>query len=125
MAAKAPIPLSSQQVEEYLDHVGLPSSWRTGDQPRDLALLEALHLHHITAIPYENLGLHYTQEPRISTDIHHILNKALHNGRGGYCMEGNLLFNAVLRALGYDAYLSGARIRLRIGNVPEGPWLGW
>ena len=123
----SPPTLSQEELNAYLDHVQLPLRYRGAEKRElhNLDLLEALHIHHITTIPYENLGLHYTRNPHISTDVHHILAKALCNGRGGYCMEGNLLFNSILRALGFNAYLTGARIRLRAGNVPQGPWLGW
>ena len=49
----------------------------------------------------------------------------LANGRGGYCMENCIFFNHVLRALGFQVYMAGARIRLRVDGVPTGDYIGW
>jgi arylamine N-acetyltransferase len=41
-------------------------------------------------------------------------------------METAILFNHMLRALGFPAYLVGARIRPRINNIPQGDvYTGW
>jgi arylamine N-acetyltransferase len=41
-------------------------------------------------------------------------------------METAILFNHMLRALGFPAYLVGARIRPRINNIPQGDvYSGW
>ena len=41
-------------------------------------------------------------------------------------MEGNLLFNHVLRAAGFVAYTAGVRIRSRVEGVPVGrEYTGW
>ncbi|KAA8563958.1 hypothetical protein EYC84_011961 [Monilinia fructicola] len=48
-------------------------------------------------------------------------------GRGGYCLEGSTFFNHVLRALGFQVYAAGARIRRRSeeDGVPRGDYIGW
>lgn len=47
-------------------------------------------------------------------------------GRGGYCMENCVFFNHILRACGFETYLTGARIRLRgLDGVPGGNYIGW
>ena len=40
-------------------------------------------------------------------------------------MESCIFFNHVLRKLGFEAYTTGARIRLREGGVPVGDYIGW
>jgi arylamine N-acetyltransferase len=39
-------------------------------------------------------------------------------------MENNLLFLHILRAVGFYCYTTGARIRLRHGTIPDGPYVG-
>ncbi|KAK7702731.1 hypothetical protein SLS57_011230 [Botryosphaeria dothidea] len=118
--------LTSGELERYFNHIGLPKAYRTGPKPPlDIAFLTALHTHHISTIPYENLSLHYAKDVNISLDVHVILEKFLANGRGGYCMEQNLFFNSVLRSLGFQVYLTGARPRVRSDGIPVGEYLGW
>lgn len=41
-------------------------------------------------------------------------------------MEGNLLYNHILKAAGFDAYTAGVRIRPRVNGVPGGDvYTGW
>lgn len=118
--------LTSGELERYFNHIGLPKAYRTEPKPPlDIAFLTALHTHHISTIPYENLSLHYVKDVNISLDVHVILEKFLANGRGGYCMEQNLFFNSVLRSLGFQVYLTGARPRVRSDGIPVGEYLGW
>ncbi|ROV96196.1 hypothetical protein VSDG_05080 [Cytospora chrysosperma] len=114
------------QLTKYFDHIQLPSKYRGDDVPRDLSLLTALHVHQITAIPYENLSLHYSQHKTVDLDPHVLYTKFVENGRnrGGYCMEGSLFFLHILSSLGFDAYPTGVRIRLREDGVPNGEYVG-
>ncbi|OJJ46452.1 hypothetical protein ASPZODRAFT_25560 [Penicilliopsis zonata CBS 506.65] len=120
------------QLDAYLEYIDIPLEFRrrTADgqdewPPRDLSFLTALHTHHISAIPYENLALHYSINKRISLDAQHLLRKCTRNGRGGYCMETTLLFTDILRSLGFTVYPTGARIRYRVDGVPQGDYSGW
>ncbi|KAL1617421.1 hypothetical protein SLS56_010999 [Neofusicoccum ribis] len=118
--------LTSGELERYFNYIGLPQTFRTEQKPSpDIELLTALHTHHISTIPYENLSLHYAKDVYISLDAHVLLEKFLANGRGGYCMEHSIFFNSVLRALGFQVYLTGARPRVRSDGVPVGEYLGW
>jgi len=40
-------------------------------------------------------------------------------------MEGNLLYNHILKAAGFNAYTVGVRIRPRVDGVPSGEYSGW
>lgn len=120
--------LSQDQVEAYLAHIGLPSA--AAERKPTLPFLAALLEHQICAVPYENLGMHYSRDKVISLDVRHLYDKCVgtagkSRGRGGYCLEGTLLFNHVLRALGFHAWVVGARARVRVNGVPSGDFTGW
>ncbi|KAI9713969.1 MAG: N-terminal acetyltransferase [Bogoriella megaspora] len=117
---------SPEQIDRYLEYISLPPKYRrNASPPLDLDFLSTLHSHQLSAIPYENLVIHYNPEHKNSLDTQDLYEKLTHNGRGGYCMESSLFFNHVLHALGFKAYVTGARIRLRVGGVPEGEYIGW
>lgn len=40
-------------------------------------------------------------------------------------MENSIMFNHVLRALGWDVYTVGVKIRPRTNGVPQGEYIGW
>ncbi len=116
------------QVAQYLARVGLPESFHPSARPvLDLAYLTRLFVRQITTFPYENLALHYSPQHAVDLDPQALFDKlvAAPRGRGGYCMEVNLLFHHVLRALGFAAYTAGVKIRRREGGVPAGPYFGW
>ncbi|EPQ56963.1 cysteine proteinase [Gloeophyllum trabeum ATCC 11539] len=116
--------LSPEQLDKYLTHISLPEQYRQASPSLDL--LKALQTSHIGAIPFENLGLHYTKDPKISLDVQDLFRKMTRNGRGGYCMENNTLFNHVLRALGFQVYQTGARvINMRDQSGREPCFWGW
>ena len=115
------------QLDQYFDHIKLPAKYRPTSTSRlDVNYLKALHIHHISTIPYENLALHYSLTRTISLKPEDLFNKFVTKGcnRGGYCMENSLFFTYVLRSLGFDAYPTGARIRLREDGVPTGDYIG-
>lgn len=114
------------QLRSYFDHIKLPQKYRSDDVPLDLAFLTALHRYQIAAVPYENLSLHYSQEKTTNLDPQALYNKFVTNGRnrGGYCMEGSLFFLHILRSLGFDAYPTVVRIRLREDGIPQGEYIG-
>lgn len=117
---------SPEQISTYLDYIKLPSRYHPSARPLlDLSYLTTLHVHQISTIPYENLQLHYSKSHRISLDPQWLFQKFIKNGRGGYCMETSIFYNHVLRALGFDVYTAGVKIRLRENNVPHGDYIGW
>ena len=117
------------QIPAFLEHVRLPSKYHPiNTPPRDLAFLTDLHTHTISTLPYENLALHYTTTNRtISLDPQDLYQKIVlgGRGRGGYCMELSILYNHILRGLGFDVYTAGVKIRRREGGVPHGDFVGW
>ena len=94
-------------LEEYFKRIGLQGSF---DKP-DLATLKLIHKQHVMSVPFENLSIHCGE--RITMDLEVIFNKIMRSSRGGWCMESNLLFGWVLRALGYDTTMLGARLPIR------------
>jgi N-hydroxyarylamine O-acetyltransferase len=74
----------------------------------DLSTLQALAAAQVGAIPFENLnpllGLPVDLDPAA------LQRKLVHDGRGGYCFEQNLLFPEVLRAIGFEVSALVARV---------------
>ncbi|KAK3307889.1 arylamine N-acetyltransferase 2 [Chaetomium strumarium] len=122
---------SPAQVAEYLEYIGLPQTFHPSSKPTlDLDYLTTLVTHQITAIPYENLAIHYSAQHAVDLDPQAIFAKivAARRGRGGYCMENSILFHHMLRALGFAdvCYLTGVRTRPRVDGVPQGDsYTGW
>ncbi|TAQ88364.1 hypothetical protein B7494_g3299 [Chlorociboria aeruginascens] len=116
------------QIALYNSYSSLPSQFHLSASPAlDLSLLTALHTHQIAAVPYENLTLHYSSHHTVSLDPQSLFKKIVTDkrGRGGYCMENSILFNHILRAYGFDVYVTGVRTRPRVDGVPEGKYIGW
>ncbi|KAF4931924.1 N-hydroxyarylamine O-acetyltransferase [Colletotrichum fructicola] len=116
---------SPDQVSLYLECIGVPE--RCHHEPPTLEFLTMLHIHTISTLPYENLSLHYNPSHNISLDPQYLFRKMVTDkrGRGGFCMEIAILYNHILRALGFDAYTAGVRTRPRIEGVPKGDFPGW
>ncbi|KAJ5584192.1 arylamine N-acetyltransferase 1 [Penicillium hispanicum] len=117
--------LTVDQVDEYLTYIQLPAQFQRNQNPRlELDFLAAIQAHHICRIPYENVALHYSQNPSISLDVVEIYHKFVVRGRGGYCMENNIFLYHVLCILGFQVYLTGARL-YRETSHPTSGWSGW
>lgn len=138
----AALTYSPAQLESYLARiqyakaVGASSSSSSLDPDRDpagathqlqptLETLKTLQKHHLAAIPFENLSLHYSSHRTISLDPEDLFEKIVVQRRGGYCMENNLLFGIVLRSLGYCVYGAGGRVSHAISHRPGGGFEGW
>ncbi|GEC06002.1 N-hydroxyarylamine O-acetyltransferase [Streptomyces spinoverrucosus] len=122
--------MNPAQVDAYLRRLGVPHpAWPTVD------VLRELQLHHLQAIPFENLSIHLG-EP-IVLEEKRLLDKVVGARRGGFCYELNGVFGALLVALGYDVSLLAARVygeggrpgipydhlALRVRTVDAGEWL--
>jgi arylamine N-acetyltransferase len=75
--------------------------------------------------------LHYTQHHTVSLHEDALFDKivgAAEKGlgkRGGYCMENNQFFAAILRGLGYEVLTTGARVSNAANGIFDGGFLGW
>jgi N-hydroxyarylamine O-acetyltransferase len=99
-AAAAPL-----DVDAYLRRIDY-----AGGLAPSRATLEALHRAHVTHIPFENLDIALGRP--ILLDVASLQAKLVAGRRGGYCFEQNLLFSAVLQALGFVVTQLAARVRL-------------
>jgi arylamine N-acetyltransferase len=126
-----PSRFSEDQISAFLNHVGLSSSLQqqryTGDASKDIHFLTQLHIHTISAVPYENLWLHYNPTHANNINPQDTFNSIVNNNRsrGGYCFQVSIFFNHILRGLGFPAYLSPVRIRPRTDGIPQGNYSGW
>ncbi|MBW4445004.1 MAG: arylamine N-acetyltransferase [Plectolyngbya sp. WJT66-NPBG17] len=96
-------------LDAYFERIGYG-----GDTAPTLKALQTIHLHHATAIAFENLTPLLKQPVRL--DLKFLEKKLIHEQRGGYCFEQNLLLRSVLVALGFRVKNLAARVRW---NVPE------
>lgn len=120
---------TKSQLTRYFDHIKLPNKYYgtlESNIPLDASLLTALHVHQIAAIPYDNLSLHYSQSKTVTLHPRELFAKFIEKGcnRGGYCMEVSLFFLHVLLSLGFDAYPTGVRLRLREDGVLKESYTG-
>jgi N-hydroxyarylamine O-acetyltransferase len=80
-----------------------------------LETLQALALAHPSALPFENLSP-LLGHP-VPLDVVSLQRKLLHDGRGGWCFEHNVLLGTALTALGFTVTGLAARV---MWNVPAG-----
>lgn len=89
--------LSNEQAERYLKRIGYE-----GELRHDVATLDNLVRHHQCSVPFETITLRQ-KAGAPPLDLQDIYEKVVEYELGGYCFELNLLFDALLRALGFDA----------------------
>ena len=102
--------MSAIDLDAYFARVGYD-----GSRAPTLDTLRALHRFHPAAIAFENLDPLLKRPVRL--DIGALMDKLVHAGRGGYCYEHNILFQAALRAIGFTVASLAARVQW---NVPPG-----
>ncbi|NXU11555.1 ARY2 protein, partial [Pardalotus punctatus] len=95
-------------IKEYFARI----SYRGSPDKPDLATMSDIFQHHIQAVPFENLSIHCGEG--IELDLEATYNKIVRKKRGGWCMENNYLLSWVLKTLGYNVTLLGAKV-----YVPE------
>lgn len=98
--------LSSADLEAYLARVG-----HRGSREPTLETLHALTAAHTKSIPFENLDVLLGRRIRLEPDA--VVQKLVHERRGGYCFEQNGLFLEVLASLGFQVAGLSARVRLQ------------
>jgi N-hydroxyarylamine O-acetyltransferase len=96
-------------LDPYFARIGF-----TGATTPSLATLAAIQLRHALTIPFENLNPLLGWPVRL--DIASLEQKLVHDGRGGYCFEHNLLLSHALRTLGFDLTWLAARVVLDAQN---------
>jgi N-hydroxyarylamine O-acetyltransferase len=100
--------LSAFDLDAYFARVGY-----AGPRRASLDVLRELHLRHTLAIPFENLNPLLGWPVRLDTAS--IVRKLVHDRRGGYCFEQNLLFAHALHAIGFRLRGLAARV---VYNAP-------
>lgn len=97
-------------LDAYLDRIGY-----SGKRTPELDTFIELHRLHVQTFPFENINS--LMGWPVSLDIMSLQSKFLVDGRGGYCYEQNLLFKAVLEALGFT--VTGLAARVMMDRPPE------
>ncbi len=90
-------------IKEYINRINYK-----GDLKPDLSVLNALQAHHIFAVPFENLDIHYGKP--IVLDIDKFYQKIVIEKRGGFCYELNGLFHHLLKEVGFNSKMISARV---------------
>ena len=104
-------PLSDSDLAAYFARIGF-----TLPPAPDLSTLAAIHRAHVLTIPFENLSIQLGQT--IPLELPSIVQKLVHDGRGGYCFEHNALFHAVLSQMGFTVTPLAARVNSGQASVP-------
>lgn len=94
--------MSDVNLNAYFERLGF-----SGSIAPNLTTLETLHALHPAAIPFENLSPLMDQP--VLLDQQSLEQKLLHDKRGGYCFEHNLLFKRVLAELDFTVRSYAAR----------------
>jgi N-hydroxyarylamine O-acetyltransferase len=121
---------SSFDQKAWLDRIAY-----AGPLEPTLDTLHQLILAHSHAIAYESLDIMLGRTPKL--DLNSLQRKMISGGRGGYCLEQNMLFREGLWSLGYritslqgrvvrgmaiDAPRPAIHMLLQV-DLPEGPYL--
>ncbi|KAM0664745.1 hypothetical protein ACQRIU_006603 [Beauveria bassiana] len=109
--------LTKEQLDRALEHIEYPQSKHAADA---LRRLRQLMLRHIARVPFENVGIHYNPTHRLSLELDDLFDKIVVRSKGGYCVELNAFFAAILRGLGYMVLTVGGRVRA--GNEKYTGW---
>ncbi|WP_088892953.1 arylamine N-acetyltransferase family protein [Leptolyngbya ohadii] len=116
-SATLTLPSTRIELDAYFQRIGLGNIGASllGEDCRPtLETLRLIHRQHPIAIPFENLNPLLKQP--VSLSLPSLQQKLIHQGRGGYCFEHNLLLRSVLLALGFQVKGLAARVRW---NLPE------
>ena len=97
-------------LDAYFQRIGY-----SGDRTPTLKTLQSIHQHHAKTIAFENLNP-FLKQP-VPLDLKSLQQKLIHESRGGYCFEQNLLLRSVLIAVGFQVTNLAARV---LWNLPEG-----
>jgi arylamine N-acetyltransferase len=126
---------TSEQLSQYLSIVFSPShpfhdltKLREAIASSPIEALSVLQRNHLSKIPWGDIGLHYSKTKILSLDTQDVFQKIVVRRHGGYCMEVNTFYAALLRGLGIKLYTTAGRVSNTIDGVgvkdPEG-FNGW
>lgn len=76
--------------------------------------LKALHYQHMLTVPFENLDISLGKSIVLNQDSFY--QKIVHQHRGGFCYELNVLFAQLLKELGFQVTLLSARVAIPAGG---------
>ena len=124
---------TSSQLSKWLDminqsHTSMSLEDLQAEIRQDaLEALRKIQLWQLAAVPFGNLGLHYSSHHTVSLDIESVFVKIVERRLGGYCMENNAFFATVLRSLGYELYTTGGRVSNTLDQEHQNPegYSGW
>jgi N-hydroxyarylamine O-acetyltransferase len=102
--------IAALDLDAYLTRIG-----HAGHVSPDLETLQAIALQHPSAIPFENLNALLGRP--VPLDVASLQRKLVHERRGGWCFEHNVLLGTALRAIGFAVTGLAARV---MWNVPDG-----
>ncbi len=85
---------NNPDLEAYLDRI-----YYSGNTEVSFDTLQRLHICHVTNVPFENLDIIRGKEILIDKDS--IFKKIVINKRGGCCSELNILFEYLLKSIGF------------------------
>ena len=95
--------MDRRQVDDYLARIQVARPLGV-----DAGALRNLQVHHLMAVPFENLSIHLGEG--IVLDESPLIEKLVYRRRGGFCYELNGAFAALLSALGFPVTLLAARV---------------
>src|SRR6218665_2222775 len=101
-------------IDAYFERIGF-----AGSIAPNLETLQQLHALHPAAIPFENLDPLLGVPVRLETG--NLQQKLLFEKRGGYCLEQNLLFKAMLEDLDFPVRGLGAKVLWGPTAAPDRP----
>src|SRR5687768_13177258 len=102
--------VSEFDLGAYLQRIGYE-----GETSPELNILRALVTQHVETIPFENLNP-LLRRP-VLLDVKSLQRKLIHDRRGGYCYEQNLVLKHALESLGFRVTGLAARV---VWESPEG-----
>lgn len=95
--------VQDERVQAYLERIGY-----AGPAEPTLDVLQAMHRAHFYTVPFENLDIR--AGVRLSLNEERTFAKIATQRRGGFCLEVNSLFAAMLRRIGFEVDILGARV---------------
>ncbi|RMZ89172.1 hypothetical protein DV736_g3602, partial [Chaetothyriales sp. CBS 134916] len=121
---------TEEQLDKFFGRLGSKpritlASFKQEIQHDPLKALKKLQILAAAFIPWTSVSLHYSTHHTLSLDPNMLYHKIVERQLGGYCMENNTFMFTVLHSLGYDCYITGARISDALEGPPSEGFRGW